>query len=311
MDNQILGLHHITAIATDAQINYDFYTHILGQRLVKRTVNFDDPKTYHFYFGDEVGSPGSILTFFPWEGMSRGKTGNGMATEIGYAVNKQSKDFWLGRLNKFNIENMGFVEEFGNDVLKFEDPDGLKFSLVFTDQLMESTTWSTPEINPEMATRGFHHVVLSLKSINATASVLTGLLGYTLQAEHGQTSRFVNENASSSFIDLHEAPQGAYGQVAGGNIHHIAFQVRDESILMAYREKIARQGLNITEKIDRDYFYSVYFREPGGVLFELATRNPGFSHDEPLSELGINLKLPRQYESMRAKITAQLPALKL
>ena len=309
MENQILGLHHITAIASSAQKNYDFYTKFLGQRLVKRTVNFDDPNTYHFYFGDEIGTPGTIITFFPWEGMNHGRIGNAMATEIGYSVGKSSYNFWLERLKEFKVTHSPVESYFGKDIIRFQDYDGLAFNLVFTDGLMNIQPWETNGVAKIDTIKGFNNVVLTLKTIDATAAVLSDLLGYTEIASEGDITRFNNQNDSFSFIDLKSSLSGKHGQVAAGNIHHIAFEVKDESILMEYREKIASAGLHITEKIDRDYFYSIYFREPGGVLFELATQNPGFAKDEPLGELGQNLRLPSQYESMRSKISVQLPSI--
>lgn len=311
MSNQILGLHHITAIATNAQENYDFYTKILGQRLVKRTVNFDDPKTYHFYFGDEIGTPGTILTFFPWEGMSSGKIGNGMAVEIGYSVSIASLDFWLERFKRLKVTHSPVETSFGQKIIRFNDNDGLQLCLVFTEDHIANQPWKAAGLDESFTTSGFNNVLLSLKNIDGTAVVLTELLGYEKVETENNITRFNNPNAPSSFIDLAANISGQYGKVAGGNIHHIAFQVENESILMKYRKKIADAGLNITDKIDRDYFYSIYFREPGGVLFEIATQNPGFIHDEPVEQLGINLKLPAQYESMRDKITAQLPLLNL
>lgn len=311
MKNQILGLHHITAISSNAQKNYDFYTKFLGQRLVKRTVNFDDPNTYHFYFGDKIGTPGTIITFFPWEKMSLGKIGNAMATEIGFSVNKSSYDFWLGRLKEFNVPHSPVETYFGKDIIRFQDDDRLAFSLVFTDELMNVEPWESNGVAKPDTTRGFNNVVLTLRTIDATAAVLSDLLGYTEIVTENDVTRLNNHNDRFSFIDLKSNPLGKNGQVAAGNVHHIAFEVKDESILMEYREKIASAGLHITEKIDRDYFYSIYFREPGGVLFELATQNPGFDKDESISELGQNLQLPSQYESMRSKISGQLPVLTL
>lgn len=309
MENSILGLHHITAIAADAQENYNFYTRVLGQRLVKRTVNFDDPKTYHFYFGDAQGTPGTILTFFPWQGISRGTPGVGMATEIGYTVPAGSLQFWTDRFKSLKVPHSSLLQRFGEQVLLFEDHDGLKLSLTEGSSLSSETLWETAGIDKTVALRSFHSVVLSLRSVQATSRVLTDILGYTHASTEGNRSRFSTAGAEASFIDLLEDPSKGRGQGAGGTVHHIAFRVKNEEVLMYYRNRIASMGLQITEKIDRDYFYSVYFREPGGVLFELATENPGFSKDEPAETLGQELRLPRQYEAMRTEIAAQLPPL--
>jgi glyoxalase family protein len=311
MENSILGLHHITAIAGDAQRNYEFYTKVLGLRLVKKTVNFDDPGTYHFYFGDEIGTPGSILTFFPWVDIRPGYTGTGMATEIGYSVPAGSLDFWTDRFRKFNVKQGSVGERFGEAFLPFQDPDGLKLDLIVPASLDNRKPWETADVTAQEATKGFHSVTLTLRQIKATAEILTDIFGYKLLSQEANRYRFVTDTiASANIIDLVEAPNERPGLVAGGTNHHIAFRVKDEEILMNYREKIASRGLGITEKIDRNYFYSLYFREPGGVLFELATDNPGFAIDEPVNELGMHLKLPSQYEIHRSKIEEVLPVLR-
>jgi glyoxalase family protein len=310
MENRILGLHHITAIANNAQRNYEFYTKVLGLRLVKKTVNFDDPGTYHFYFGDEAGTPGSILTFFPWEGIGQGHTGTGMATNIGYSVPKDSFEFWNERFKQFNVKHESTGERFGEQFLSFQDPDGLKLDLIVpaNDDLRKG--WHTADVNADVATNGFHSVTLTLKNITPTATVLTDLLGYKLFKQEGNRYRFVTDAIdNAAIVDIIEAPNLAPGRGAAGTNHHIAFRVKDDDILMEFREKIASKGLSITPKIDRDYFFSLYFREPGGVLFELATDNPGFTRDEPLDQLGIGLKLPKQYEGARADIERRLPVL--
>ena len=310
MSNRVLGIHHITAIAGNARRNHDFYTKVLGLRMVKKTVNFDDPGTYHFYFGDEVGTPGTILTFFPWEGISAGKVGTGMATEIGYSVPEGSFEFWTERFKQHHVNVVGTGERFGERYLSIEDPDGLKLNLVVSKSNDLRKPWETSEVKEAVATRGFHSITLTLKSIKATAAILTDIFDYQFAAKEGNRSRFVTDAIEqAAIIDLEEAPEQSGAVNAGGTIHHIAFRVKDEATLMQYREKILIKGLRITEKIDRNYFFSLYFREPGGVLFELATDNPGFSVDEPVSELGKGLKLPAQYEASRAEIEKVLPVL--
>ena len=310
MENRILGLHHITAIAGNAQRTYNFYTKVLGLRLVKKTVNFDDPGTYHFYFGDEAGSPGTILTFFPWEGIGQGYTGTGMASGIGYAVPAGSLDFWAHRFKQYNIKHDEPGERFGETYLSFRDPDGLKLELVVPADADNRKGWQTADVAEAVATKGFHDITLTVKNISPTAAVLTDIFGYSLQKQEGNRYRFVTDAIdTASVVDIVEAPNLAAGKGAAGTNHHVAFRVKDEEILMAFREKIAGRGLGITPKIDRDYFFSLYFREPGGVLFELATDNPGFTRDEPLGELGTSLKLPKQFENIRAKIEELLPVL--
>ncbi|MCW3107177.1 MAG: ring-cleaving dioxygenase [Segetibacter sp.] len=310
MENRILGLHHITAIAGNAQRNHNFYTKVLGLRLVKKTVNFDDPGTYHFYFGDEVGSPGTILTFFPWEGIGQGYTGSGMATNIGYSVPGGSLDFWVERFKQHNVKQEGLQERFGEQFLSFQDPDGLKLDLIVPGADDKRKGWETSDVKADVATKGFHSITLTVKNVTPTASILTDIFGYRLLKQEGNRYRFITDAIeNASVVDIIEAPNLAPGKGAAGTNHHVAFRVKDDNILMEFREKIASKGLGITPKIDRDYFFSLYFREPGGVLFELATDNPGFTRDEPLNELGTSLKLPKQYERSRKEIEKVLPVL--
>lgn len=310
MENKILGLHHITAIAGDAQSNYDFYTKTLGLRMVKKTVNFDDPQTYHFYFGDEVGTPGTILTFFPWKNVRQGKNGAGMATEIGYSVPGGSLDFWTKRFENLGVRHDAIVERFGEKQLPFQDPDGLWLSLIESKTPDNRKGWETPDVKADTALKGFHTVTLTLNNTKATAAVLTEIFGYQLVAQDGNISRYQTDAVeNAALVDLLESPGAQRGLNAGGTNHHVAFRVANEEILMAFREKIVARGLHITEKINRDYFFSLYFREPGGVLFEIATDNPGFATDETVAELGNSLQLPNRYESMRAEIEKGLPEL--
>jgi glyoxalase family protein len=310
MTDRILGIHHITAIAGEAQRNYDFYSKVLGLRLVKKTVNFDDPGTYHFYYGNETGTPGTILTFFPWTHVKRGMTGTGMATEIGYSVPAGSLEFWANRFDERKVKHDQPVERFGEILLPFRDPDGLNISMIVPASDDTRKPWETDEVKADTATKGFHNVTLTLKNVTPTAEVLTEVLGYKLLKQEGNYYRFVTDAIeNAAIVDILEAPNEKPGVGAGGTNHHVAFRVKNEEILMAFREKVLAHGLNITPKIDRNYFFSLYFREPGGVLFELATDNPGFDADENVTELGTHLKLPAQYETQRAKIEKVLPVL--
>lgn len=308
--NKISGLHHITAIAGSAQKNYEFYTRVLGLRLVKKTVNFDDPGTYHLYYGDEKGSAGTILTFFPWDGIGPGTNGIGMATEIGYSVNKDSLAFWKDRFEQFQVRHQEAEERFGETLLKFKDPDGLELSLIIPATADTRIPWETNEVKSENATKGFHSTTLTLKRIDETAKVLTDIFGYRLLAQEGNRFRFITDSVpDSAIIDLLETPDGRYGGSGAGTNHHVAFRVPDEAVQQEFRERISSKGLSITSKIDRDYFFSLYFREPGGVLFEIATDNPGFTVDEPLAELGTHLMLPQQHDYLRAELENSLPKL--
>lgn len=309
MENKILGLHHVTAIASNAKVNLDFYTNVLGMRLVKKTVNFDDPNTYHFYFGNETGTPGTILTFFPWAGVRQGVNGAGMATHIGYSVPQGSLGFWKDRLTQFNVP-MKEEEVFGEKMVSFKDPDGLNLQFIETNKEDPREAWSTDAIASDVATKGFHNVTLTLRQTEPTLKVLTDILGYGFQQQEGDRMRLATDAIeTANIIDIHESPMTGSGLNAAGTNHHIAFRVKNDDILMNFREKVLSAGLQITPKIDRDYFFSLYFREPGGVLFELATDNPGFMRDESRAELGTNLKLPKQYEAMRSEIEEVLPDL--
>ncbi|MHC2990294.1 diguanylate cyclase [Pontibacter sp. HJ8] len=310
MEDRILGLHHITAIAGSAKKNIDFYTKVLGLRLLKKTVNFDDPGTYHLYYGDEAGSPGTILTFFPYESARRGRAGTGMPTHIGYAVPEGSFDFWIKRFEEHNVDFGRPSEKFGEQYLPFRDPDGLLLELVIPKNGDNRKPWETDAVKAEVATRGFHNVTLTLREAKKTAEILTDIFGYKLQDQTGSQFRYSTDAVdSAAIIDLVEMPHANRGEGGAGTNHHIAFRVKDEEVLMRFREKVVSKGLNITEKIDRNYFYSLYFREPGGVLFEIATDNPGFATDETVAELGTHLLLPPQYEPQRAQIEAVLPKL--
>jgi len=310
MENSILGLHHITAIAGNAQQNFKFYTDTIGLRLVKKTVNFDDPGTYHLYYGDESGSAGTILTFFPWEGIGRGTEGVGMATEIGYAVPSGSLKFWRARFQENNITVGETAERFGEQFLPFKDPDGLSLALIVPKEEDSRKPWETAAIKSDTATRGFHSTTLNLQSIDETAKVLTDIFGYRLLSQEGNRYRFITDAVeNASVVDLLENPSGHRGRNAAGTNHHVAFRVKDEQVQMEFREKILSKNLQITPKIDRDYFFSLYFREPGGVLFEIATENPGFTVDEPLSELGKSLMLPHQHAHLRGELENILPKL--
>jgi len=310
MENTINGIHHITAIAGNAQTNFDFYTKVLGLRFIKKTVNFDDPETYHLYYGDREGTPGTILTFFPWEGMHKGKQGSRQATEIGYSVPEGSFDFWIKRFDEHQVSHGPVAERFGEKYLVLTDPDGLRLELIAGKTPDNRSPWETNEVKPENATRGFYNVTITTNKMQPTADILTQILGYKLLETEGNRSRFITDAVEhAAIIDLLEIPGQRAGLAGGGTVHHVAFRVKNEEMLMQYHDKIVKMGLSITGKIDRNYFYSLYFREPGGVLFEIATDNPGFSVDEPVEELGMHLKLPAQYEKLRARLEKSLPKL--
>lgn len=310
MEDRILGIHHITAIAGNAKRNYDFYTKVLGLRFVKKTVNFDDPHTYHFYFGDETGTPGTIITFFPWDNITTGRRGTGMATEIGYSVPEGSLGEWIKRFEQYNIIYNKPAEKFGEEYVTFIDPDGLKLELTVAAKDDTRKPWVTTDVNEQIATRGFHNVTLTLANIENTAKILTDVFGYKLKEQQVNRYRYVtNAVDNANIIDLVEVPEEKRGHVAGGSVHHVAFRVHGDDAQKLYLQKLEALGLGPTPVIDRNYFHSIYFREPGGVLFEIATDAPGFSVDEPVDELGMHLKLPKQYEPRRKEIEGILPEL--
>ncbi len=310
MENRILGLHHVTAISGNAQRNYDFYTKVLGMRFVKKTVNFDDPHTYHLYYGDYPASPGTIMTFFPWEHITKGRRGTGQATEVGFSVPAGSLEFWQQRMEAQNVVYNNIADKFGERYLTIVDPDGLKLELTEAQPIDERAGYATDEVGAANGIKGFHQVTLTLRNIKSTAEVLTDVFGYQLVNQHVNRYRFATDaTASAAIIDLVEAKGEAQGTVAGGSVHHIAFRVQDDATEMKFRELVASKGLDITPQIDRNYFRSLYFREPGGVLFEIATDTPGFTVDEPVESLGQALQLPAMYEKRRAEIEKVLPIL--
>jgi glyoxalase family protein len=308
MKNTIAGLHHVTAIAGDPQRNLDFYVGVLGMRLVKRTVNFDDPTTYHFYFGDAVGSPATILTFFPWPGARAGRRGKGEIEATAFSIPAASLDYWQNRLAENGINSERAATRFGDEVLRFADPDGMTLELI-TSPLTEGVQpWAESRVPVEHSLRGFHSVTAALEGYERTAKLLTETFGYQLIEEAENRFRFLagGENAPGKIIDLLCTPDGHRADSGAGSVHHIAFRAKDDAEQRAWREEIAALGFNVSPVMDRTYFHSIYFREPGGVLFEIATDPPGFALDESPEELGMNLRLPPQYERVRAQIEASL-----
>ena len=299
----ILGLHHVTAIASDPQRNLDFYTSVLGLRLVKLTVNFDDPGTYHFYFGDGEGHPGTILTFFPWPGAKRGAAGNGQTTKTAFAVPPGSLQFWQSRLEANGVKSEALTEHFGDVGLRFQDPDGMSIALIEDGNAPETHTWAQGGIPADAAIRGFHSVTLSLDSYEHTANLLTEQMGFRLEKSEGARYRFaIGEGGAGRTLDIVCRPAAPHGTSGAGTVHHIAWRVADDAAQEARRRQLTEARYNVSPVMDREYFHSIYYREPGGVLFEIATDPPGFTVDEPLESLGTHLKLPAQYEAAREQI---------
>jgi glyoxalase family protein len=302
------GLHHVTAVAGDPRRNVDFYTHVLGLRLIKRTVNFDDPSTYHLYYGDNVGTPGSVLTFFPWAGIRRGRPGHGQAYATAFSVPAGSLDFWAARLRAHGVAPATPIVRFGDEVLAFTDPDGLVLELVATPEADARTAHTHPEIAATRGIRGFHGVTLAVIDAPRTAALLTGPMGYrATQTSPGRTRYTVATGGPGSYVDLLVDSALPRGLAGAGTVHHIAFRTPDDTTQAKAREILVGLDLQVSPVMDRNYFHSIYYREPEGVLFEIATDNPGFTVDEPLATLGHALKLPAQYEPQRAEIEAHLP----
>jgi glyoxalase family protein len=308
----IPGIHHITAIAGDPQRNLDFYTTVLGLRLVKLTVNFDDPGTYHFYFGNEEGTPGSILTFFPWPHAPRGVVGSGQVTATTFAVPVGSAPYWRSRLPAHGVTVTDAGERFGEAILAIDDPDGLPLELIATRDANPALASKDTPVDSEHAICGFHSATLSEEGYEQTARLLTDTMGFSLVGNEGNRFRYqAADGGAGAIVDLLCRPDGRFGRLGTGTVHHIAWRTPDDPQQLQWRSELARLGYNVTPVIDRNYFHSIYYREPGGVLFEIATDPPGFAIDEPKEHLGERLVLPRQYESQRPTLERTLPRLTL
>ena len=344
LEQGVLGIHHITAIARNPQRNVDFYSGLMGLRLVKLTVNFDDPTTYHLYYGDSLGHPGTILTFFPWSEAPTGHRGTGQVSAISFLIPSGSMSYWIDRLKCYDISFIGPSERFGDEFVSFHDPDGLMLELISpssTDsqgQLLQleqtdNNTWKENPIGKEHAIRGFHSATLSEEGYERTASLLADTLGFKLIAKDNKEDRFrfgiikknnsnqgedisLTQSSSSfssvgSFVDIICQPEISRGYVGIGTVHHIAWRAANENHQLDLRKRIVEQAkLNPTPVLDRTYFRSIYFREPGGILFEIATDPPGFTIDERVEDLGKQLKLPQWLEPVRAKLEQLLPPVK-
>jgi glyoxalase family protein len=309
--NPIAGIHHITAIAGDPQRNLDFYTGVLGLRLAKLTVNFDDPGTYHFYFAGAGGSPGTVLTFFPWVNARTGRLGSGQAAVVSFAIPEGSLGYWQKRLKDTGNSETFLETRFGEEVLNFQDPDGLPLALVIQPGDLEAG-WEFSPVPVKHAIRGFHSLSLWEAGFQQTAELLTGTLGFKLLQQGGGWFRFqAPGEAQGSLVDVFIQPNSQPGRMGAGIVHHVAWRTKDDESQLDWRRKLVDLGFNVTPVMDRQYFHSIYFREPGGVLFEIATDLPGFTLDEAPENLGTSLKLPPWLESRRNKIKNALPEIQL
>ena len=304
------GLHHVTCIAGDAQENLDFYTKVMGLRLVKKSINQDAPDTYHLFFADAVGSPGTDLTFFPWPGMGPGRLGHGLTNEVSLAVAKGSLDWWKDRLEAHGVKELTEEVRFGERTLPFLDPHGLALALVEVAAPAATVPWERSSVPAQHQLRGFHAVRTWERDIDPTAALLTGPMGLTKVGEENGWHRYGVQGTSGTLIDLKAFPEEHRGSWGVGSVHHVAWRVTDSDHELAVRQAVRDHGTQTTEQIDRFWFTSVYFKEPGGALFELATDGPGFGRDEDMAHLGEMLVLPPWFESKRDAIAAGLPVLK-
>lgn len=299
MSKKTMGIHHITAIVGHPQENVDFYAGVLGLRLVKQTVNFDDPGTYHLYFGDEGGKPGTIITFFPWADARQGIIGDGQVGVISYVVPKGAMGFWEKRLKKFNIPYT-IMSRFGEQYLEFDDAHGLHLEIVEREE-GELNTWNFGEVAPEVAIKGFGGATLLSTQPSKTAELLEHVMGLERIREEGDFVRFRSSAEIGNIIDLKLTSIGR-GQMGVGTVHHIAWRASDDQDQLDWREHVSRYGYGVTPVRDRNYFNAIYFREHGEILFEIATDPPGFAHDESKETMGEKLMLPEQYEPHRKQI---------
>jgi glyoxalase family protein len=307
----ISGIHHITAISSAAAENLDFYERVLGLRLVKQTVNFDDPYTYHLYYGAADGAPGTILTFFPWERMPSGRPAAGMIVATAFAVPRAALSYWVERLNTAGVTPRT-ESRFGETVLRFSDPHGLPLELIGTDALAAASHREQRPVDGAYAILGFHAATALANHLDSTRTLLTGPMGMTLAGREKNRYRFKMSGTDSlgQFLDVVVDPGAPKGRQGSGTVHHIAFRAKTDAEQLLWQADLRREGYSVTEVRDRSYFKSIYFHDPGGILFEIATDAPGFAVDEPVEHLGRSLMLPARYERIRTQIEAGLPPLK-
>lgn len=311
MEKLITGLHHVTAMASDAQKNVDFYAGILGLRMVKKTINFDAPDVYHLYYGDETGAPGTIMTFFPFPGIARGRHGKGQMTVTSFSVAQNALGYWMTRLDKFNIPYTLPSERFGSEAFIYlEDPDGLGIELVASN-FDQRKGFSYGQIPADFAIKGFYGITLTLDDHQPTASLLSSIMDHTLVDENENQFRFSPTGGHVSNVTLQRAPNASRGLGGSGTVHHVAFATNNDQTQLSIREKLLANGFSVSPVMDRQYFHSIYYREPGGVLFEVATSDIGFTLDEPVESLGEALKLPPWEESSRNHIENLLPPVQI
>lgn len=311
MENAIKGIHHITVLASDPQANYDFYTQTLGMRFIKKTVNFDAPDVYHLYYGDEKGTPGTILTFFPFPDARRGKRGSSEITVLSFSIPTTSLQYWIERFAQLAIDFDGPSKKFGYEYIGLLDPDGMKIEIVADPSADKINGWNNGDVPAEHSIRKFFGATFYLNDSGKTEKLLTDIMGAKSISSEGNIKRYsFGENGSEAFVDIIEDKNSRRGISGAGTVHHIAWRTLDDAEQNNWRNKIIEFGLYPTEMVDRNYFHSIYFREPGGILFEIATDGPGFTVDENFESLGTELKLPAWHEPKRKLIEQILIPLK-
>ncbi|TAN31446.1 ring-cleaving dioxygenase [bacterium] len=308
MPANVPGIHHVTCITGDVQRNVDFYVSVLGLRFIKKSINQDVPDTYHLYFGDYLGTPGTAMTFFGWPSWPKRRTGSGQVTTVAFAVPHGSLEFWRGRLRRLGVD-AGRRSRFDSDVLVLEDPDGLQLELVAEGSEpvargaqpdLRWAPWKEGPVEVEHAIRGFHSVTLTVAEAGATADLLTRTMGFRRAGQDGGRTRFETAaGGPAATLDLVESPEGPVGAESLGTVHHVAWRAAEDAQQSAWRAALIEAGLNVTPVIDRYYFRSIYYREPGGSLFEIATDGPGFTVDEAPEALGSTLSLPPWFQVRR------------
>jgi glyoxalase family protein len=301
------GIHHVTAIAGDGQRNVDFYSGVLGLRLVKKTVNFDDPGSYHLYYGDRVGTPGTLLTFFIWPGATNGQTGVGEPVAVGFEVREGSLDWWKRRLSEAGYSAVDAERRFGVRAILMRDPDGMAVELIESGGARETEYWAGGGIPKHQAITCLHSVTLSLRDKTRSGALYRNELKFAAIGEQDQRTRFAAGEQSGDFVDIVRPISAVRGRMGAGTIHHVAFRTENDASQGEWLKKITQLGLHVSPVMDRKYFHSIYFREPGGVLFEIATDGPGMAVDETEQHLGEKLVLPHEYESLRASLERTLP----
>jgi glyoxalase family protein len=307
MPANLLGIHHVTSITSDVQNCVDFYVSVLGLRFIKKSINQDMPDTYHIYFGDHVGSPGTAMTFFGWPDWPKRRAGSGQVTTVSFSVPPESMDFWNGRLRNHAVSAKA-TSRFGAEAIVLEDPDGIELELIAQSSRQPWVPWTDGPVDQKQAIRGFHSVTMTVAEATATFDLLVKTMGFRKTAHAGNRTRLETaEGGPHSMIDVVEAPEGPEGEESIGSVHHVAWRAAGTAHQSEWREALVKAGRNVTPVIDRYYFKSIYFREPGGVLFEIATDGPGFTIDEKVEALGSRLSLPPWFQMQESTLEATLP----